>query len=417
MRSIKAIFARQILNAKGNPTIETTVVLDDGAVGIASFPSGTSVGKYEAIELMDEHSDEYGRRNVSKAIENVKTIISPKLSDQDASKQQNIDSILIELDGTKQKSRLGANATLSVSIAVSKAAASSLHIPLYKHIARLCGNETIQIPRPTFNLINGGKHAINKLDFQEFLAIPLSNVFSDNLNIALSIYKTLFAMFEKRGLSTLVGDEGGFGPDTLTNTIAIDTLIAAIKESNFSYPEQVQIGIDAASNSFYDFSEKTYRFKEINHSFFKEALLQYYQNLLTKTPLLYLEDPFYEDDFQSFATLTSTITTDTMVIGDDLTVTNSNRLQEAINKKAITGIIVKPNQIGTISETLQLVNLAKQEKIKTIVSHRSGETNDDFIADFAVGVSSDFVKFGAPARGERIAKYNRLLQIEKELRE
>jgi enolase len=413
MPTITNITAVEILDAKGNPTIETTVLLSDGALGIGSTPSGTSVGSHEAIDLRDNDLNRYRGKGVLKAVENINGVIATKLEGMQTTDPRILDQALVALDGTPDKSRLGANALLSVSVAIYKAAAASNHLPLFSYIRRLQLDESpITMPIPTFNVINGGKHASNKLDFQEFMVIPYqSQSFAESLEKGVAIYKALFDVLTKNNLPTLVGDEGGFGPTTLTNTEALTLLLEAVKDADFTIGENILLGIDAASNSF--FENNTYVLKEKQVPLSADELIAYYQLLHSTFHFLYLEDGLSEDDWDGWTKLNSQLGDSLMVIGDDLTVTDRSRLAMAIDRNAINGIIVKPNQIGTLHEAMELVLMAKKAKIKTIVSHRSGETNDDFIADFAVGVGSDFVKFGAPARGERIAKYNRLMAIER----
>lgn len=417
MAKIKQIKALEILDSRGNPTIETTIILNDGAVGIASCPSGASVGGYEALELRDNDEKRYHGLGVLKAIENIEKIISPRLIDMEASKQQEIDRTLIELDGTQNKGRLGANATLSVSMAVCKAAARSAVLPLFLYIRQFIHKEntSLKIPFPLFNLINGGKHAGDNLNFQEFLVIPAtSKSYSEALQIGVIVYKTLQTILKQQNLSILIGDEGGFGPTLATNMNAFALLKQAIDATNFHFGLDVFFGLDVAANNFYQ--NKEYRIKDKTMSLSSDALISFYEELNKSYHLLYLEDPLAEDDWDAWTNITLRIGRETLIVGDDLTATNPYRLQNALAKKAISGIIIKPNQIGTVIEALAVVEMARAAGLKIIVSHRSGETNDDFIADFAVAASADYVKFGAPARGERIAKYNRLSIIDQQLK-
>lgn len=418
MAKIKEIKAREILDSRGNPTIETTVVLNDNATGIASCPSGASVGGYEAAELRDHDKNRFNGMGVLKAIDNVEKVIAPKLIGQDASKQQEIDRIMIVLDGTQNKERLGANATLSVSMAVCKAAARGSSLPLYVYLREFIKKETspLKIPVPLFNLINGGKHAANGLNLQEFLVIPASSKsFSDGLLMAVSIYNSLKTTLKNNNFLTFIGDEGGFTPLLASNMDAFSMLKQAINATTYRTGYDVFYGIDAAANTFYE--DKKYKLKDKNSALSSSELISYYEEINNTYHLLYLEDAISEDDWEGWSELSSKMSQDTIIVGDDLTATNPYRLQIALDRKAITGIIIKPNQIGTVIEALAVVEVAREMGLKIIVSHRSGETNDDFIADFAVAVSADFAKFGAPARGERVAKYNRLLQIEKQLKE
>lgn len=418
MAKIKQIFSREILNAKGNPAIETTVILTDGSLGTASSPSGTSVGKYEAVEIRDNDEKKFQGLGVQNAIINIEKIIAPSLLGMDASKQQDIDKKMIALDGTHNKSRLGANATLSVSMAVAKAAARSSVLPLFLYLREFIKKENmpLKIPTPAFNIINGGKHALGStLDFQEFLVIPAtSKSYYEALNMGTNIYFSLYKLLQTNNLSTLTGDEGGFSPKLATNQDALLLLKQSIEATNLRVGFDVFLGLDAASNSF--FSQQKYHIRDKSIALNSKDLISFYETLNKDYHFLYLEDGLSEDDWEGWSQLSLQLSQQTLIVGDDLTVTNPYRLQSALDKKAITGIVIKPNQIGTVIESLAVVEMARQSALKIIVSHRSGETNDDFIADFAVAASADYVKFGAPVRGERVAKYNRLLQIEKQIK-
>ncbi|MCL5432942.1 MAG: phosphopyruvate hydratase [Patescibacteria group bacterium] len=417
MAKIKQIFANEIFDSRGNPTIDTTVILSDGATASASCPSGASIGSYEAVELRDRDEKRYQGLGVLKAIENIQNIIAPGIIGLDAAKQPELDRTLIELDGTQNKGKLGANATLSVSMAVCKAAAKSSVLPLFLYIRQFVKRENIalKIPSPLFNLINGGKHAGNNLDFQEFLLIPAtSKSYTEALEIGVSIYHELKKVLKQKGLSTLVGDEGGFGPNVSNNMDALMLLKETVDQSQYKFGFDVFFGMDVAANSFY--KNKQYQIRDKSMALSSDDLISYYEELNKQFNFLYLEDPLSEDDWEGWEKILSSVSHSTIVVGDDLTVTNPYRLQMAIDKKAISGIIIKPNQVGTVIEALAVVEVARAAGLKIIVSHRSGETTDDFIADFAVAASADFVKFGAPARGERVVKYNRLLQIEKQIK-
>lgn len=417
MAKIKQIKAREILNSKGIPTIETNVILNDGTVGISSCPIGASVSEYEAAELRDNDEKRYQGQGVLKAIQNIESQLAPHIIGLEADRQQEIDKIMIELDGTQNKGRIGANAILSVSMSVAKAAASSSVLPLFLYLREFIKKENLllKIPTPAFNLINGGKHAKGGLNFQEFLVIPAtSKQYSEALEAGVSIYKALEKTLESSNLSTLVGDEGGYSPNIPINADAFSLLKQAIETTSVRLELDVFFGLDAASSNF--FSDKKYYIKDKSSSLSSKELISYYEELNKKYHLLYLEDPLAEDDWDGWSDISSRMSQTTIIAGDDLVATNPYRLQMALNKKAITGIIVKPNQIGTVIETLAVVEIARQSGLKIIVSHRSSETNDDFIADLAVAVSADYVKFGAPVRGERVAKYNRLLQIESQIK-
>lgn len=416
MAKIKQITAREILNAKGDPTIETTVILTDGAVGIASVPAGTSVGKYEALDLKDKDEKRYRGNGVLNAIANIDKLISPLLIGTEGSDQRQIDKKMITIDGTPNKQKLGANATLSVSIAIAKAAARSAVLPLFLYLREYVKKDESppKIPTPCFNILNGGKHGGGNVNFQEFLVIPAtSKNYSDSLMLGSNVYFSLEKILQSSNLSTLVGLEGGFSPKLSTNQDALILIKKAIEESNLRVGFDMFIGIDAASNNFY--LENKYNIKDKSSVLTNKELIAFYKLITDQYHLLYLEDGLSEDDWEGWQELFSTMSSQTMIAGDDLTATNPFRLQIAIAKKAINAIIIKPNQIGTVIEALAVSEMAKEAGMKIIVSHRSGETNDDFIADFAVAISADYVKFGAPVRGERVSKYNRLLQIEKQI--
>lgn len=418
MSRIKSVFARQILNSKAIPTVEVTVAADDGSWASASCPTGTSLSHFEAKEVRDNIPSQFNGLGVTKAVENIVQIVSPKIMGMDVTDQSLVDKTLNELDGTPDKSKLGVNSILPVSIAVAKVAAHSLKKPLFLYIRHLLRNDDLPhaIPTPLFNILNGGLHAgDHNLDFQEFLISPASSLdFEESLNIAVTIYVSLKKTLEMNSASTLVGDEGGFGPTFPTNHDAFSILKQAIDLTTYKLNYDVFLGIDAAANSFYD--EKKYKIKDKPSPLSSDELISYYNSLVNEFSLLYLEDPLADEDIDNWGKIGPAISGKTIIVGDDLTATNPLRLQTAIQKKAISGIIIKPNQIGTVSEALAVVEMARLSGLKIIVSHRSGETNDDFIADFAVGAGADFAKFGAPARGERVAKYNRLLAIEKQIK-
>ena len=412
---IKDVYAREILDSRGNPTIETTIVLENGMTATSSVPSGASVGKYEALELRDNDSRRYNGMGVLKAVANVNQVIKPKILGMEVRNQLEIDKTLISLDGTENKSKLGANAILSVSQAVCKAAALEENVPLFVHVGHLYGlkPQEMKIPIPIFNLINGGKHGAGNLDFQEFHIIPSGQKnYSESLRIGEEIYQAVKKVLISHGAIHSVGDEGGFAPNLFTNLDALEVLVTAIREAGYIFKQDVFLGLDVAAGYFYQ--EGKYKIRDKTTPCGPEELIDFYQELLNQYPLLSLEDPFWEDDWESWQKITQRFT-NTMIVGDDLLATNKKRVREAIEKKACSAILIKPNQIGTVAETIEVIKIARQAGWKIVVSHRSGETNDDFIADFAVGVGAEYVKFGAPARGERVAKYNRLLKIEEEL--
>lgn len=416
--AIYSITAREILDSRGNPTIETTVILQSGYRGTASAPSGASVGKYEAVELRDKDEKRYNGMGVLTAVTNVNTIIAPKLVGLDALDQKKIDETMIALDATPNKSKLGANSILSVSLAVAAAAANHTKQPLYRYLTQLAGRPAAakieRIPTPLFNIINGGKHGAGNLNFQEFMVIPASNKpFHDALQIGAELYHHLKQILAYRNAIHSVGDEGGFAPNLFTNMEALELLMEAIKATKYRFGTDVFFGMDIAASQFK--TPRGYQIKDKPQLLSGRQFIDYLKELNTKYRLLLLEDPLEEDDWAGWATLTREVGRDILIVGDDLLVTNPERLARAIDEKACNAILLKPNQIGTLSEFLAVVALARAHDMKCIVSHRSGETNDTFIADLAVAVASEYVKFGAPARGERVAKYNRLLQIESEL--
>lgn len=418
MAKIKQIIAREILNAKGEPTIETTVILSDGATGIASSPSGTSVGKYEALELKDNDPKRYHGLGVLNAIDNINKLLSPLLIGMEASNQQVIDKKIIELDGTLNKSKLGSNATLSLSMAIAKASARSAVLPLFLYLREYVKKDEVnahRIPTPCFNILNGGQHGGKNVDFQEFLVIPASSKsYSDALLYGNNTYFSLKKVLEQNNLSSLIGIEGGFSPKLGNNIDALTLIKQAIEAANLRIGFDMFIGLDAAANNIYD--DGKYQIKDKSTSLTAKDLIDIYNNINDQFHLLYLEDGMQEDDWPGWQELYAKMSAQTMIVGDDLTATNPFRLSEAMQKRAVSAIIIKPNQIGTVIEALAVSEMAKEAGLKIIVSHRSGETNDDFIADFAVAVSADYVKFGAPVRGERVAKYNRLLAIESQLK-
>ncbi|PIS09628.1 phosphopyruvate hydratase [Candidatus Beckwithbacteria bacterium CG10_big_fil_rev_8_21_14_0_10_34_10] len=414
---IKKVKAREILDSRGNPTIETEVYLEDKSVGVASIASGSSTGKYEAHELRDKDPNRFNGMGVLQAVKNVNQEISPKIVGMDASYQGKLDQLLISLDGTQDKSRLGANAILSVSQAVLEASASSYKLPIYRYIQQKYGmvGKKIIMPTPSFNLINGGKHGANNLDFQEFHLVPSTRkTYSQALECGDEVYQELKKVLIYRGAIYSLGDEGGYAPRLFTNLDALEVLMEAIKNTKHEFGRDVFVGLDVAANNFY--KNGKYTIRDRAQPFSEKEMVEYYQALNNQYHLFSLEDGLVEDDWEGWVQLTKILSQNTLLIGDDLLATNLQRLNKAIEKKACTGILIKPNQVGTISETINVIDVAHKADWKVIVSHRSGETNDDFIADFAVGVGADYTKFGAPARGERTVKYNRLLKIEEELK-
>ena len=416
MPKIKKIIAREILDSRGRPTIEAIVELDDSALGIFDVPSGASVGKHEALELRDKDPNRYEGLGVLNCLKNIAEILSPKLIGLEAGDQKKIDSVLEEADGTQDKSKLGANTLLALSGAIVKAASVSQKVPLYQYIAGLWGGDTqkFAIPTPMFNVLNGGMHANWNLDFQEFLVVPpKSNSYSQSLKFGSEVYISLKNTLQSHSMQTLVGDEGGYAPTLYTNVDAFKMLQEAIQKSGYEIGLDAFFSIDAAAS--YLKRGNTYHIKDKPMEISSTDLLDFYIALNEQFHFLSIEDPFSEDDWQDWNQIVQKLGSDTLIVADDLTTTNLQRLQKAVSEKACNAIIIKPNQVGTITQTLEVVKAAKEAGFKIIVSHRSGETNDDFIADFAVGVNCDYAKLGAPARGERVAKYNRLLEIEHDL--
>ena len=418
MSKIKKVWARQILDSRANPTIEADCLLDSGAYVVASVPSGASTGTHEALELRDNDQKYYMGKGVLKAVENVNTVLAGAVVGMDPKKQIEIDQKIIALDATANKTKLGANAILAVSIVVAKAGAVDAGMRPYDWFSDLAKTVGIAVtkrmPTPMFNMINGGLHGAGNLDFQEFHVIPAtSRPFSEALRSGVEIYHGLGETLAKKGAIHSVGDEGGYAPNLFTNADALEILIEAINFSKYNLGREVFLGLDVAASTFYDGGNYTIRDKSTQLD--ENALIDYYKALNDQYHLAILEDPLEQDQWGGWSKLTEMLGKTITIVGDDLLVTNTQRVQKAIKEKACNAILVKPNQIGTLTETLNVVKLSKDAGFKVIVSHRSGETNDWFIADFAVGVGADYVKFGAPDRGERVAKYNRLSAIDLEL--
>src|SRR3989338_2151871 len=416
MAKIKAVSAREILDSRGNPTIEATVWLTSGHTGLASVPSGSSLGKTEAVELRDGDLSRFNGLGVLKAVANINELIGPKIKGLEASAQTKLDQLLIDLDGTPNKRNLGGNTTLAVSTAVLKASAASFNLPVYQYLVKKYAlvKKVSKLPTPTFNIINGGKHGAGNLDFQEFHIVPSARFgFKDSLRIGDEIYKLLGKVLKNRQAIHSIGDEGGYAPNLFTNLDALEIIMETINQTSYGFAKDVFVGLDTASDFFY--KNGHYQIKDRAQPFNREELIAYYETLQRQYRLFSLEDGLEEEDWEGWQQLTERLGGQTLIVGDDLLTTNLKRVKTAISKKACNAILVKPNQIGTISETIEVIKLCRSVGWKVIVSHRSGETNDTFIADFAVGVGADYTKFGAPARGERVAKYNRLLAIESQL--
>jgi len=415
MAKIQQITAREILDTKGNPTVETIVILEDGTVARSSVPTGALKGTYEAQPLRDGDASRYFGLGVLKAVDTVNTVIAPKIVGMEATEQQQIDKMLMELDGTQNKIKLGSNSILSVSQAICKAAAKSSLLPLALYIRQFISlnNTQHRMPSPMFNMIEGGKHAENTLNFQEFLIIPAtSHSLSDSIQIGVTIYKKLREYLKDNNQTVLHADEGGFAPSYATNADALKTIKTVIETTPYEFLRDVFLGIDISANAF--LSNKKYVIKDKNGQLDQDDLIEIYQNMLNDYSLVYLEDPFAEDDWDGWKKMYTSFASKTLISGDDITSTNPYRLQSALNNNVLSAIVVKPNQIGTLTEALAVAEIARFKQLKIVVSSRSGETEDDFIVDFAVAIDADYVKFGAPAR-ERVIKYNRLLAVEQEL--
>ena len=408
MSKIKDIKAREILDSRGNPTVEVDVILESGIIGRASVPSGASTGSREAIELRDNDKNRYNGKGVLKAVDNVNNIIKEKLIGLDSLNQKLIDETMIKLDGTKNKSDLGANAILGVSMANLKAASIYKKIPLYKYF-----NEEISMPRPMMNILNGGAHADNGLDFQEFMIIPKRDTFKERLRVGAEVFHSLKQVLKENNLSTGVGDEGGFAPNLSTNKEALDLIIKAIEKAGYTPGKDVFLGLDVAASEFYENGK--YNLKGENKILSTDELIKYFEDLVNNYPIISIEDPVDENDWDGFKKITEVLGDKIQLVGDDLFVTNKEYLKKGIEMKAGNAILIKVNQIGTITETIETINLAKENNYKTIISHRSGETEDTTIADLSVGLNLKQIKTGSLSRTDRVCKYNELLRIEENL--
>ncbi|HNX29420.1 MAG TPA: phosphopyruvate hydratase [Syntrophomonadaceae bacterium] len=411
MSTIVDVFARELLDSRGNPTVEVEVVLEDGTMGRAIVPSGASTGAHEAVELRDNDMERYLGKGVLTAVDNVNEIIAPEIVGMDATGQIDIDTFLLELDGTPNKSRLGANAVLGVSMAVARAAADFLGIPLYQYIG---GINARQIPVPMMNILNGGQHADNNVDIQEFMIVPAGAAsFAEGLRMGVEVYHNLKKVLKTKGLATAVGDEGGFAPDLPSNEAAIEVILEAIAAAGYKAGQDIYLALDVAASELY--KDGKYYFESTNQVMTSEEVVEFYAGLVQKYPIISIEDGLAEDDWAGWALLTEKLGKKIQLIGDDLFVTNTERLGKGIKEGICNSILIKLNQIGTVSETLDAIEMAKQAGYTCVISHRSGETEDTFIADFAVAANAGQIKTGAPARTDRVAKYNQLLRIEEEL--
>lgn len=411
MATIVEISAREILDSRGNPTVEVDVLLDDGSFGRASVPSGASTGRYEALELRDEDPYRFLGKGVRQAVEHVNEKIAPELIDLEATDQRAIDQIMRELDGTPNKRNLGANAILGVSLAVAKAAAQSCGLPLYRYLG---GADAHLLPVPLMNLLNGGKHAIGGADFQEFLIVPVgAETFAEALRIGTEVYHHLKKVVQHKQFGTTVGDEGGFAPSVPSAAAALDLLVEACQKAGYEPGQAIFFALDPAASEFYE--DEKYILKAEGKALTSEQMVRYYEELVNRYPLISIEDGLAEDDWEGWKLLTQALGSRLQLVGDDLFVTNPERLARGIREKAANSILIKVNQIGTLTETIETVRLAHRNGYTTVISHRSGETEDTTIADLAVALNAGQIKTGAPCRTDRVAKYNQLLRIEEEL--
>lgn len=411
MSYIADIHARQILDSRGNPTVEVDVTTDNGFIGRAAVPSGASTGKHEAVELRDGDKSTYVGKGVLQAVKNVNDIIAKEIIGVEVVRQAHIDQLMIDLDGTENKAKLGANATLAVSMAVAHAAAQESGLPLFRYLGGV--NATV-LPMPLMNILNGGAHADNKIDFQEFMIVPVgAPSFAEGLRWGVEVFHNLKSVLKKKGYSTNVGDEGGFAPEIKSNEEAIETVLEAIQAAGYSAGSQIAIAMDAASTEMFDEATQTYKFyKSSGKTISSDEMVKYWENWVGQYPIVSIEDGMAEDDWNGWKNLTNTIGSKTQLVGDDLFVTNVKRLQQGIDQNIANSILVKVNQIGTVTETINAVQLAQNSGYTTIMSHRSGETEDTTIADLAVALNCGQIKTGSASRSDRLAKYNQLLRIE-----
>ncbi len=410
MSNILDIWAREILDSRGNPTLECEVILESGAMGRAAVPSGASTGEYEACELRDGDKDRYNGKGVEKAVENVNTIIADKLIGMDATEQKELDNLMIELDGTPNKSKLGANAILAVSLACAKAAADYYEMPLYRYIG---GIRAELLPTPMMNILNGGKHADNNVDIQEFMIMPIgANSFREALRMGTEVFHNLRTVLKEKKYNTSVGDEGGFAPSLKSNEEAFEVIIEAIKKSGFEPGKDILLAIDVAASEMYENGKYKFFKSDPSKLFTSDEMIEWYVKICDKYPLISIEDGLDQNDWDGWKKLTDVLGKRTQLVGDDLFVTNPNYLTKGINNNVANAILIKVNQIGTLTETLEAIKIAQNNGYNTVISHRSGETEDSTIADIAVATNSGQIKTGAPSRSDRVAKYNQLLRIE-----
>lgn len=414
MGTIESVAAREILDSRGNPTVEVEIGLGDGAYGRAAVPSGASTGEHEAVELRDKTKKRYLGRGVERAVKNVNEIMAPAILDMDATDQKLIDKTLIELDGTPNKGKLGANGILGVSLAVARAAADSLALPLYKYIG---GTNACRLPMPMMNILNGGLHAANNVDLQEFMIMPIGGkTFKEALRIGAEVFHALAKVLKEKGFSNAVGDEGGFAPDLKSNEQAVEMVLAGIKKAGYRAGKDVVLALDPASSSF--FKEGKYVFSKSDHSERSTAdMIAFYEDWVKRFPIFSIEDGLDENDWRGWTVMTEKLGERIQIVGDDLFVTNTKRIEKGIREKAANAVLIKLNQIGTLTETLEAIQMAHRVGWRAVVSHRSGETEDPFIADLAVATGTGQIKTGSLCRSERVCKYNQLLRIEEELGE
>lgn len=412
---IKYVRGREILDSRGNPTVEAEVILECGAVGRGTAPSGASTGEFEALELRDGEVNRYGGKGVQKAVKNINTLIAKEISGMDASDIYAVDQAMIQLDGTKDKSRLGANAILAVSIATAKAAAEGMQIPLYRFLGGVTGN---RLPVPMMNILNGGAHAANSIDVQEFMIMPVgAESFAEGLRWCAEVFHALAAILKSKGLATSVGDEGGFAPDLASEEEAIEFILQAIKQAGYEAKRDFMIAIDAAASEWKGANKGEYILPKSQKKYTSDELIEHWKCLVHKYPIISIEDALDEEDWGGWKKLTRELGHQIQLVGDDLFVTNTERLEKGIRCECGNSILIKLNQIGTVSETLEAIKMAHRAGYTAIASHRSGETEDTTIADLAVALNTGQIKTGAPSRSERVAKYNQLLRIEEELGE
>lgn len=413
MSTIVEVYAREILDSRGNPTVEVEVLTESGFSGRAAVPSGASTGQHEAIELRDAANERYMGKGVLTAVQNVNEVIAPEIVGEDVLDQVYMDNLLVEIDGTPNKSKLGANATLGVSLAVARAAAEFVDLPFYRYIG---GVNAKTLPVPMMNILNGGKHADNNVDLQEFMIFPVgASTFVEALRMGVETFHHLKSVLKSKGLNTSVGDEGGFAPDLRSNIEAIEVILEAVEKSGYKVGKELFLALDPASSEFYNKETGKYELKSENRSLTSEEMVEYYKGIVDKYPVISIEDGLAEDDWSGWQYMVKRLGNRIQIVGDDLIVTNVNRLKRAIEEKAINSVLIKLNQIGTLTETLDTINLAHRNGFTTVISHRSGETEDTTIADLVVAVNSGQIKTGSACRTDRVCKYNQLLRIEEEL--